>query len=61
MMAIHPETEEPGFEHDVNELPEGQKRHEDSLEEAPTPEEKADAMEDVQEEAAEERKEGGYQ
>lgn len=60
-MAIHPETEEPGFEHDVNELRKGQKGHEDSLEEDPQPKEEADAMEDVQEDAAEERKKGGYQ
>lgn len=60
-MAIHPENEEPGFEHDVNELPKAQKGHEDSLEEDPKPQDEAGAMEKVQEEAAEERKDGGYQ
>lgn len=58
-MATNPENEEPGFEHDVNELPE--KGHEDTLEDDPKPEDEADAMEEAQEEAAEERKVGGYQ
>ena len=40
-MATTPENEEPGFEHNVNELPEGQKGHEDTLEDDPKPEDEA--------------------
>jgi hypothetical protein len=65
IMATTPEDEEPGFETDVDELPAGpEKGREDTLEDSPAPnkdESQATEMEYVQEEAAEERKEGGYQ
>ena len=61
-MATTPDNEEPGFEHDVNELPKDQNSSEETLEENPkADDEQAAEMEHVQEEAAEERKEGGYQ
>jgi hypothetical protein len=62
-MTIGPENEEPGFEHDVNELPREQnKGSEHTLEDnLQVGNEDAAAMEHAQEEAAEERKEGGYQ
>ena len=61
-MATTPENEEPGFEHDVNELPEDQDNGSpDTLEDDPLPEDEAGGIEDAQEEAAEERKDGGYQ
>jgi hypothetical protein len=61
-MATTPENEEPGFEHDVNELPKDRNSSERTVEDNPQAEdEEAAAMEHVQEEAAEERKEGGYQ
>ncbi|WP_156347480.1 MULTISPECIES: hypothetical protein [unclassified Sphingomonas] len=61
-MASTPQEKEPGFETDVNELPEDDKGSEDTLEEEPLPEDEATAgMEEAQEQAAEERKEGGYQ
>ncbi|MDV3455822.1 hypothetical protein RZN05_02410 [Sphingomonas sp. HF-S4] len=60
-MATTPQNEEPGFEHDQNELPEDHgSTSETTLEDGPEEEDAAD-MEDVQEETAEERKEGGYQ
>jgi len=61
-MATTPQEEEPGFETDVNELPEDDQGSEDTLEEEPLPEDDEPAeMEEAQEQAAEERKEGGYQ
>lgn len=53
-MAQHPEQEEPGFEHDVNELDDDStSTSEHSTEET---------LEDAQEDAAHEREEeGGYQ
>jgi hypothetical protein len=58
-MATDPEIEEPGFEHDVNERPHGQdKGSEYTLEDT---HDEADEMEQTQKDAAEERKEGGYQ
>jgi len=61
-MATTPENEEPGFEHDVNELPKDRNSSERTVEDNPQAEaEEAAEMEHVQEEAAEERKEGGYQ
>lgn len=61
-MATTPQEEEPGFETDVNELPEDDQGSEDTLEDEPDSEDHgSDDMEKVQEEAAEERKEGGYQ
>ena len=54
--------EEPGFETDVNELPEGANRSEDTLEESPpSDDDAATEIEEAQRDAAEERKEGGYQ
>ncbi len=58
-MAQHPEQEEPGFEHDVNELDPAKTNTSET-----STEEDADegALEEVQEEAAHERQEeGGYQ
>lgn len=58
-MAPHPEQEEAGFEHDVNEL-DGDETHTSEH----STEEDADegALEEAQAEAAEEREEeGGYQ
>jgi hypothetical protein len=61
-MTIHPENEEPGFEHEVNEIPVKQDNGaDDTLEDKPPAGEEADEMEQAQDEAAEERKEGGYQ
>jgi hypothetical protein len=60
-MAITPDNEEPGFETDVNELPKDRNSSEHSTEDNPKAEDEAAEMEHVQEEAAEERKEGGYQ
>ncbi|MEG3089529.1 hypothetical protein [Sphingomonas sp. PB4P5] len=60
-MTMHPETEEPGFEADVNEVPDATNAgQEDTLEDAPK-DQQGDALEKAQEDAAEERKEGGYQ
>jgi hypothetical protein len=57
IMATTPDNEEPGFENDVNELPEDQSDvSEDTLED-----DGEDDLEAVQEDAAEEREEGGYQ
>ncbi|MEH3098680.1 hypothetical protein [Sphingomonas adhaesiva] len=52
---------EPGFEADVNELPESNQGPENSLEDAALPEDDEPALDEAQEQAAEERKEGGYQ
>lgn len=60
-MAITPDNEDPGFENDVNELPKDQNTSEETLEDDPEPADEAAEMEHVQAEAAEERKEGGYQ
>lgn len=61
-MATTPQEEESGFETDVNELPGSDKGSEDTLEEKPLSEDDvSDDMEEAQEEAAEDRKEGGYQ
>jgi hypothetical protein len=38
MMATTPTEDEPGFETDVNELPEGDKGSESTLEDSPQPE-----------------------
>ncbi|WP_380780549.1 hypothetical protein [Sphingomonas sp. R86520] len=60
-MATTPRDEEPGFETDVNELPQTDKGSEDSLEENPrTSEQDAADLEDAQKDGAEERGEGGY-
>ena len=60
-MASTPTNEEPGFEADVNELPEDNQGAEDTLEDEPLPEDDSAGLDDAQEQAAEERKEGGYQ
>jgi len=61
-MATTPQEEEPGFETDVSELPDDDQGSEDTLEDEPGSEdEESEGMEEAQEEAAEERKEGGYQ
>ncbi len=55
-----PQDEEPGFETDVNELPDRNNSPEDSLEDKPSPETKQpDDIEEAQKEGAEEREEGG--
>ena len=55
-----PQDEEPGFETDVNELPDSNNSPEDSLEDKPSPETKQpDDIEGAQKEGAEEREEGG--
>lgn len=61
-----PSPEEPGFEHDVNELTEDQDINPETLEDDPLPEDKPDASDDgnliqAQDDAAQQRKEGGYQ
>ncbi|MEH3036184.1 MAG: hypothetical protein PGN23_06790 [Sphingomonas adhaesiva] len=53
--------EEPGFEADVNELPEGNQGPEDSLEDDALPQDEVADGDEAPEQAAEERKEGGYQ
>jgi hypothetical protein len=61
IMTHTPENEEPGFEADVNERHAGKGNGSDeTLEDSPDGEQAAE-MEHVQAEAAEERKEGGYQ
>jgi hypothetical protein len=55
-----PQDEEPGFEADVNELPESDKGPADSVEDkVSTDEQKLDGLEEAQKEGAEEREEGG--
>lgn len=55
-----PQDEEPGFETDVNELPDSNNGPEDSLEEKPSPDvQNSDDLEEAQKEGAEEREEGG--
>jgi hypothetical protein len=54
-------NEEPGFEADVDELPEDNDVSPDTLEDAPLPEDESTKLEEAQEQAAEERREGGYQ
>lgn len=59
-MMTAPQDEEPGFETDVNELPDGNKGPEDTLEDKPIADEQSsNDLEDAQKEGAEERKEGG--
>lgn len=53
--------EEPGFEADVDELPEDDQGSPDTLEDQPLGEDDAPALDEAQEQATEERKEGGYQ
>lgn len=62
-MATTPDNEQPGFETDVNELPHDKDNgDEHRLEDGPeAQDENASELEEAQKEAAEERKEGGYQ
>ncbi|MDO7841721.1 hypothetical protein [Sphingomonas immobilis] len=61
MTSAAPEEDEPGFETDVNELDHAKDSgSEHTLEEEPGKTE-AEDMEHAQEDAAEDRKEGGYQ
>lgn len=61
-MASTPTNEEPGFEVDVNELPDTDQGAENRLEDEPLAEDgKSNALDEAQEQASEERKEGGYQ
>lgn len=55
-----PQDEEPGFETDVNELPDSNNGPEDSLEDKPSPNAPiSDDLEEAEKEGAEERQEGG--
>jgi hypothetical protein len=60
---MSPTNEEPGFENDVDELPDdAQPASPETLENTPKQDATdADELEAAQEDAAEERKEGGYQ
>ena len=59
-MVTTPQAEEPGFETDVNELPDDDKGLEDTLEDKPTSDEqKPNDLEEAQKEGVEEREEGG--
>ncbi len=59
-MVTTPQAEEPGFEADVNELPDDNNGPEDTLEEKPVADEqKSNDLEEAQKEGAEEREEGG--
>ncbi|KQT31010.1 hypothetical protein ASG29_16020 [Sphingomonas sp. Leaf412] len=60
-MIEKPTEEEPGFEAEVDELPEDDQGSPNTLEEEPKPEDDLPEMQEAQEQAAEERKEGGYQ
>jgi len=61
-MASTPTQEEPGFEADVNELPDTDQGAENRLEdESLAEDEESNALDEAQEQAAEERKKGGYQ
>ena len=60
-MTPAPHEEEPGFEADVDELPEDDRGTPDTLEDEPLPEDDQPRLDEAQEQAAEERKEGGYQ
>ncbi len=59
-MMTTPKSEDPGFETDVNELPDGNKGPEDTLEDKSiADEQKPSDLEEAQKEGAEEREEGG--
>lgn len=59
-MVTAPQAEEPGFEADVNELPDDNNGPEDSLEDKPVvDEQEPNDLEEAQKEGAEEREEGG--
>ena len=54
------QDEEPGFETDVNELPDSNNGPEDSLEDKPSPDvQNSGDLDEAQKEGAEEREEGG--
>ena len=54
------QDEEPGFETDVNELPDSNNGPEDSLEDKPSPDtQNSNDLQEAQTEGAEEREEGG--
>lgn len=56
-MTMNPDNQNPDHKPDTEDLPEGQ----DTSAGNPTPEDKAQAMEEAQKEGAEQREEGGYQ
>ncbi|MEG3162798.1 hypothetical protein U1763_20035 [Sphingomonas sp. LB2R24] len=59
-MMTTPKSEDPGFETDVNELPDDNKGPEDTLEDKSiADEQKPSDLEEAQKEGAEEREEGG--
>ncbi|MDQ0840078.1 hypothetical protein [Sphingomonas faeni] len=59
-MMTAPQAEEPGFEADVNELPDDNNGKEDTLEDKPVADEQnSNDLEEAQKEGAEEREEGG--
>ena len=59
-MMTTPKSEDPGFETDVNELPNDNKGPEDTLEDKSiADEQKPSDLEEAQKEGAEEREEGG--
>ena len=59
-MMTTPKSEDPGFETDVNELPDNNKGPEDTLEDKSiADEQKPSDLEEAQKERAEEREEGG--
>ena len=59
-MMTAPQDEEPGFEADVNELPDDNNGTEDTLEDKPVADEQEpNDLEEAQKEGAEEREEGG--
>jgi hypothetical protein len=59
-MVTAPQAEEPGFEADVNELPDDNNGPEGTIEDKPiADEQKPDDLEEAQKEGAEEREEGG--
>lgn len=60
-MTSQPRDEEPGFEADVDELPEDDRGSPDTLEDEALPEDDLPQLDEAQKQAAEERKEGGYQ
>jgi hypothetical protein len=59
-MVTAPQAEEPGFEADVNELPDDNNGPEDTLEDKSVADEhKSNDLEEAQKDGAEEREEGG--
>jgi len=59
-MVTAPRDEEPGFETDVNELPDDNNGPEDTLEDKPVPDgQNPNDLEEAQKDGAEEREDGG--